>query len=471
VFFLDKRYFLWVFSIEGLTNDIKTMKRILLWCSPGFGVVDMWLPVVRKLKERGDVKIDFVFPEPSSLRLESKNSDLFRISMTFADNVIYRGYSGRWFTAPTLNKAHAGIKFNKIDEKIAKLSQRLSKGRLSNIFILRIIGRFISVIFKCIFYIKETFINVKPFDVELFKNTNGILCDIVVEGKSVNKELKNKIKNIPKFSMFHGLNALWVAPSFNCKNTVKKRSDVVVFSMSRLELEGYERCFGILKENIVRVGIPRHDRDWIKFVTDNFHSSEEIAFESFVFVIGRPASQYNTADRKKKALIDVYNIVCKRHKLKLVVKSHPKESLNSIDGQIYSDAFGMENYGKTWVYSDKHPFVLGQKAIFSVSFYSGVGTDMLAINKPTIEYLDLSNLSLYDNNNSLSDCDGEPVFELRYVGLVLGASTKEKFSQHVDSILNQRTKTISSLHSKYKEYYEPLECASKVVASNIYNKI
>jgi len=38
-------------------------KRILLWCSPGFGVVDIWLPVIRKLKEKGGVTIDFVFPE------------------------------------------------------------------------------------------------------------------------------------------------------------------------------------------------------------------------------------------------------------------------------------------------------------------------------------------------------------------------------------------------------------------------
>ena len=30
-------------------------------------MIDVWLPVIRKLKEKNDIKIDFVFPEPSSL--------------------------------------------------------------------------------------------------------------------------------------------------------------------------------------------------------------------------------------------------------------------------------------------------------------------------------------------------------------------------------------------------------------------
>ena len=292
-----------------------------------------------------------------------------------------------------------------------------------------------------------------------------------IENKTVNKELRNELQDVHKFSIFHGLNALWVASAFNCEQFVKKRSDVVVYSMSNLESNGYKKCFGIMEENIVRVGIPRHDKDWIDFVINESHTLKEQKFEPFVFVIGRPASPYNTVERKKKALKNMHDIICVKYNLKLIVKSHPKESLDGIDGRIYSEALGLKNYGKTWIYSDRHPFVLGNKAIFAVSFYSGVGTDMLAINKPTIEYLDLSNLDLYDNNDALRDKHGEPVFELRYAGLVLGASSKERFSQHVESILNQREEVILLLYSKYKEYYNPLECASEVVASDIYNKL
>ncbi len=106
-------------------------KKLILWCSPGFGMVDMWLPIVRKLKERSDITIDFVFPESSSLRLEAKDSDLFNLAEQFSDRVIYRGYSGRWFVAHTLIEASSGIKFSNFDEKIAQLSNRLLYGRAS----------------------------------------------------------------------------------------------------------------------------------------------------------------------------------------------------------------------------------------------------------------------------------------------------------------------------------------------------
>ena len=84
-------------------------RKLLLLCSPGFGLIDAWLPVIKKLREREDVIIDFIFPEPSSLRLEEKNSDLFNLAETFVDNIIFRGYSGRWFTASSLIEARNGI--------------------------------------------------------------------------------------------------------------------------------------------------------------------------------------------------------------------------------------------------------------------------------------------------------------------------------------------------------------------------
>ncbi len=444
------------------------MKHIILWCSPGFGMVDIWLPVVKKLKEKGDIKIDFVFPEQSSLRLENKNSDLFNISEQFVDDVIYKGYSGRWFIAPTLIKARSGIKFNKFDEKVAKISRRLYKGRMSNIFLLKIIGKTISAISRYIFYIKESFGDTNLFDVGLLKNIEGVLCDIVVENKAANKELRNELQDTHKFSMHHGLATTWVLDDFNCKDPVPKRSDVTVYCMSNLEIEKYEKCFGILEKNITHEGLPRHDDDWIEFISQKTNYIESNMFDSFVFIIGRPASQYNTVERKLKALNDIYDIVCSKYKLKLVVKTHPKESN---DDWIYMKALGLENYGKTWMYSDSHPFVLGKKSIFCISFYSGVILDMLAINKPTIEYLDLEGIKMYDNSNSLRDIDGKPVFQYRYTNLVLGASNKIEFEAHVDCILTNIEEAVSPMRSKYEEYFSPFSGASKSIADSIHKQI
>jgi len=319
--------------------------------------------------------------------------------------------------------------------------------------------------------IKENFWNRSRYDFGLLRDVSGILCDIVKEGKFSNKELRNELKNIQKFSMFHGIAALWVEPCLNCKQPIAKRSDVVVYSMSDLEFNGYKKCFGILEKNIIHAGIPRHDKDWIEFIVNNSPPSSKDEFDSFVMVIGRPASPYNIVERKKKALKDIYDIICIRHKLKLVVKSHPKESLDGIDGDIYTEALGLENYGKTWIYSDRHPFVLGKKAIFSIAFFSGVPVDMLAINKPTIEYLDLSGLTSYDNSESLRNKYGKPVLQFSYTNLVLSASSKAELEQHVESILDQYELTFSKLYSKYKEYYNPYDGASKMVADDICEKL
>jgi hypothetical protein len=396
---------------------------------------------------------------------------LFGLAELFLDRVIYKGRSGRWFVASTLAEAQEGVIFSKIYEKITILSLKLLKGRLSKNPVLKMAGVYLQILLKFIAHIKESLSSQILYDVNLFKNTDGILCDITVEGKSTNKILRGDLKHFPKFSMLHGLGPAWVLPNFNCIKSVDKKPNVVVYSMSHLEVQGYKKCFGILDKNIVHVGIPRHDNEWIEFICNKSEHIKSEKFDSFVFIIGRPASSYNTPERKKKALTDIYNIVCVKHKMKLVVKSHPKESINGVDGKIYKEGLGLENYGKDWIYSDRHPFVLGKRSIFSISFYSGVVLDMLAIGKPTIEYLDLVGLSSYDNSKSLRDEYGNPVFQYAYTNLALSARSSRDLDGHVESILHQYQKTTLSLHSRYKDYFSTFDESSNKVASDIYNKL
>jgi len=445
--------------------------NLLLWCSPGFGLVDMWLPVIRNLKENNDVMIDFVFPEPSSLRLEEKNSTLFKVSEKFANRVIYRGYSGRWFASPTLTEACSGIKFSKFDEKIMNISIRLLEGNASKYLFLKVIGKYILVFLKYFISIKENFFGQCLYDISFLKNKDGVLCDITTEEKNVNNELREELKNLTKFSMFHGASVTWVTPDFNCEKAVIKRPDVVVYNASNFEKNGYKRCFGVLEKNLIHVGIPKHDKDWIDFIGKQCDSIEEEVFKPFVFVIGRPASPYNRPERKKKALKDIYDIVCTKYKLNLVVKTHPKESLDGVDGNIYNEALGVENYGKNWMYSNIHPFVLGKKSIFSICFYSGVSLDMLAINKPTVEYLDLDGLPAYDNQDSFRDKLGIPVLQFRYINLVLGVSSKLELDKNIKLILSQYDETFLKLRLKYEEYFEPFDSSSEIVANDIINRL
>ena len=453
---------------------VKYEKYILLWCANGFASVDMWLSVIRKLKEKEGIKIDFVFPEPSTLRLKDRNSGLFKLSEQFADDVIYRGFSCQWFISSTLIEASTAMnktKFSKLDAEISYLSLRLTKGKASKYYILRVIGKYLSIIHKYFFQIRESFNQHALYDFSLLSGADGILYDATVEWKTVHSELKNELKNVQRFSMRHGLAITWVTSLFDCEQSVAKRSNVTVYSKSHLEVSGYKKCYGVLEENIVHAGIPRHDKDWIEFICNQFNDIKGDIFDSFVFLIGRQISPYHPAERKKKALKDIYNVICVKHKLKLIVKTHPKESLDGIDGVIYRDVLGMENYGKTWLFSDRHPFVLGKKSLFCISFYSGVPIDMLAINKPTIEYLDWEGLEEYDHKSSLRDEQGKPISQYTHVELVLGARSKLELEQHVESILNQYETTVLSLRLRYDNFFKTFDNASEMVANDIYKKI
>jgi hypothetical protein len=449
-------------------------KNILLWCSPGFGMIDMWIPIIRKLKENNDITIDFVFPEPSSLRLESKESGLFKLSELFLDRVLYRGQSGRWFIASTLVEAKNGINLSKMDEVILTTAGRLYKGKLSRYFVAKTIGKYLKMLSILIARMKENFAHQSLYDVSLFGDADGVLFDVIAENKSSNIELKNKLQSVPKFSIFHGLVATWVRilPIFSCERRSEKKPNVTVYNMSNLEVEGYKKCYGILEDNIIHAGIPRHDSDWIEFVNSKLDFAKSDIFDSFVFLIGKPASRVNNPiERKKKALKDIYDIVCTKHKLKLVIKLHPKESLDGIDGDAYRDVLGLKNYGKDWIFSDTHPFLLGKKSIFCISFKGGVPLDMLAINKPTIEYLNLVGLDFYDNKDSLRDSFGKPMSQFRCENLVLGANTRVDLERHVESILDKYEDVITSLRSSYVDLFRTFNGASKMVANDILSKI
>jgi len=444
-------------------------KKLILWCSPGFGMVDHWLPIIKKLKEKQDIKIYFIFPEPSSLQLVDKNSDLFNLAEQYASGVIYRGNSKRWFVVDTLIEASRSYKNSKVDKKIFNVSQRLIAGKLSKYIFFRKIGEYILLMYRMLQTVRENYLRVYLYDTDLMKNVDGILCDITVEQKNVNKLLRTKLKDIQKFSIFHGCDVLWVKP--DCKQYAIKRSDVTVYTQSHLESDRYRKCFGILDKNIVHSGIARHDNDWIEYIYSQKHLPKVSVFDSFVLIIGRPASTYNTIERKKKALMDIYDIICIKYKLKLIVKPHPKENIDGIDGDLYKNTLGIENYGEKWIYSHRHPLALGKKALFAISFFSGVVIDMLAIKKLTIEYLNLENLPLYDNDNSLRDEYGKPVFQYRYVKLVLGASNKLDLEQHVESILSKNKDTLLPLYSRYNDYYKISGSASEVIANDIFKKI
>lgn len=446
-------------------------KKLLLWCSPGFGLVDVWLPVIKEIRESHHAYVIFAFPEPSSIFLEDKESLLFKLADDFADSIIFKAQSGYWYSSEGLSAIQGHSRYDRFIFGLLAIARKLSYGSRSKYFYGKKIGGVIEFITRSISRFIEVSVGFKEFNPVDFKDKfDGVLCDITVGNQGVNSDLYESFKNVYKFSMLHGLGAFWVKKNFNCQDHAQAfRSDFVVFNMSDMENNGYQQCFGVLPKNLIHAGIPRHDLDWMNFIGE--YNSDAECVGDYIFIIGRPASGYNTVERKIKALREISELAYEKYGLKIIVKKHPKESLDGIDGKIYREGLGQKSYGEKWIYSSDHPINIGKNARFCVCFYSGVAIDMLKLGKPTIEYLDLRGLPRYDNQDSLRDPKGTAVFGERYAGLVIGVSSKKELEESVDAIMKSAGSVLKSLQNNYLRYFEPFEGASSFVAKEIIRRI
>jgi hypothetical protein len=446
------------------------MKIIYLLCSPGFGVVDIWLPIVWRLKQNKDVRIILVFPEKSSLNLVQKESQLFKETERLTDGVIFMTYTGKWYATSSLLDSKKITAISNIDKVIFMLTDEMIYGRGSKIYGVPFIGRFIKKIFQNKVSIGNSKYGIRINKFNHFGEAFAILFDVTKEHKPVNADFLYFFKNIKKFSMQHGLGAAcWISNNgekYKCEdNKFLHKSDVKTYLSSYFEVDMYKKCYGIDNNNIKVSGIVRHDPLWKKFIINSdLAKQNNIEFDDFVLIISRPISPYNTKERMFDALCNVRDVICGDLGKRIVIKLHPKEDIGNNIFRIYEEVFGRDNLNKTWCYSALHPLYLASKCYFGISFYSGVPLDLLSFEKPTIEYLDLRGLNNYDNEKSLRDKDGHPVFSERFSGLVLGSSNLEQFRRHVFSLENNYNEVVEGLLLKYKEYfYQPKNSIDNIV--------
>ena len=157
-------------------------------------------------------------------------------------------------------------------------------------------------------------------------------------------------------------------------------------------------------------------------------------------------------------------IAADKFNLKVVIKLHPKEQTD----KIFAEIFGQNGYKKNWEFSDKHPFVLGKNCEFAISFYSGVPIDLIVLGVPSIELLDLKGIKEYDNEFSLRDSKGEPVFNLRYLNLIKGTSSYKEFERYIKEILNDRNSIVDTLKKEYEKVFPMIKNVNQLIVEEIY---
>lgn len=436
---------------------------IYFLCSPSLGLLDNWLSVIWKLKEkRGDLKFVIIFPKANAIDQIHLSNVLIIFAAKIFDLIVYKSNQGHWLHSNTFSKFKSESKLGRIEWVLLKIIKKLKKWQVS-----RPLSNFIKYVYDKLY----KFLHRKDlYDLQFVeKHAKCILYDVYEESKPYNMELMSNFREVPKFSIQHGINIIDGGVVDNTEKVLDdaSRKDVKVYLFSSMERPIYEHKYAIHKSFMEVVGVPRHAPEWMEFIRLNilkYNNEINELSRDFIFIISRPGNtDYHSYERKKKALESIKQLAWNDLKKNIVVKLHPKERKEG----LYEKVFGTETYGDKWVYSDLHPFVLGKESVFAISFYSGVVIDMLALGVPTIEYLDLRGIPECDNNESLRDKTGHPVFSYRYLDLVLGASDYNQMKTHAMEIINHRETVLFRLQSKYNELFPQIKNINDKIAKDI----
>ena len=431
--------------------------KIYFVCSPSLGILDNWLPIIYELKEKKiNAEFVFVFPKPNAADKIDLNSTLIQVSINIFDSILIKSHSGLWIEKKSFNevkKIALLSNFTKFCYRLINFSMRYNS--------LKFLGKTLRSIFSSVDYLKHT---KNLWNINEIENTSGIvLYDVYEEQKNYNSDLIPLFNKFPKFSISHGINI----DTDSIKNQyidINRNPYDKVYLFSELEKEYYKESFFLKDEVLSVVGIPRHEEDWISKITniESLNISETF-FDSYAFIISRSISDYFTYERKKEAIVNIKKIVIDKLNIKVIVKCHPKETTEG----LYESIFGMNDYGITWEYSNKHPFFLGSKSLFAISFFSGVSLDMIANETPTIEYLNLNDISKYDNKNALRDENDDVMFSYRYHGFVLGSSNCVDFEKNVYNVMNHQEEVLNDFKTNYLKKFSSSTGSIKKVSDDI----
>ena len=422
-------------------------------------MLDMWLPILDSLRGKlRDAEFVFLVPQGRQIGVLDLQNVLFTIADQIFDSVMYPSVTGHWKRAKSLAEAQDSHE----SESLVRIWRLVKQHNLAVL-----LRRLIAITLR----LTTTRRSPKPNSptsnalTELLDGESVVLFNISEVDKPYMAQMaKSLASEIPKFSMYHGVKLASrpvagerVASKFDSSNTIK-----LLFSTR--EARTYMESFGIQKKDLRVVGIPRHEDKWIVRLA-SFYRSEERALPSrYIFVISRPANEYVAFSwaHKVEALRSIGE-AARRNDLHILIKLHPKEEQD--DGTA-AEALGLENFGKTWSYTNTHSLVLGKHCEFAVSYFSSVAMDMAKIGTPVIEYLDWK-IGMPSDVAWPYYFDGEPVSIISHLGFSLPASSRTQFLNHVDRIISDRASSVEKSRESYKSVFPEIEGISDKIAGEI----
>lgn len=429
---------------------------MLFICSPSFGILDQWLPVIDSLSREHGVGVHILFPEQkSAANIDPRDltyvmgNEVFKSATFFS---IYR----QWIRAKSLADARKLAAFSTVD-KFAKRFNNRSPVPLAG---------------KVVQRVRDMVAAPKGVDAEVLPlaavrgNIKAVLFDLHISPEPYFKELLQVFGDLPWFSLRHG-------PNIFSGDTIPEAGlnvpeNVTAYLHGAVESVPYQKHFGLAPEQCKVVGVPRHEKFWIDRICTEVKSDLPEAFlqrnKGYVFLISRPGTtRHFPMDRKRIAIQELKQLVIEELGCGLVVKMHPKEMQEG----LYEELLGKERQGVDWVYSKNHPFYLGRNSRFSVAYLTSVCADMIVADSPMIERLDLRGFDQSVSSRITFDAQGAPQMQYLRDGLVLGACNLEQLRQQAAAIAADREGVLARLREGYAGVFAPCEGAVQQITQDV----
>lgn len=446
-----------------LNKNIENYPTVLFHCSPSLGMLDSCLSFLKVLKAKlPNACFIFLASDENTLGQIYLENELIKISETIFDKIVFRTFTGVFISSDTFKKAK---KLN--DSFIFRIFYFVKK--ILNRFRLKFLYKLIQLIFHVPI---EIIFSKNIYKLTSLKNTKYVtIFDVNKIFKDNNEDLYDIVSNSPNFSILHGTGIKGVQTNndpqelFKIKNFIKRTKftkKTTAYLFSKNEISFYKELYNLKEEQIKVYGIPKHEKQWI----ENFEVNNIETNKKYIFIISRPTNEFITIGRRIKFLKMIKKIAIK-YKLELVVKLHPRELTN----RLYEKVFDSNGEKVKWRLSYKHPYSLGKKCEFAISYYSGVPVDLINLGVPTIELSDFRGIAGDDHKLSMRNSRGEAVREYRYLNLVLGATSEDEFEKHVKNILYNKNKVVKDLQKNYNKLFPITQNINDKIAEEIKKSI
>ena len=416
------------------------MACVVFICGPNAGMMDMWLPVIYKLrKKRPEADLWCFFSTTKNAKDYGRTTSALReISEDTFASFASPSPLGGYVAAKNIGELIEIIQHHElIEARVRSLLEFVPMGKKIRIFALKLVLHAYRTL--------KTKLKVQA----IVKDCRIVLSDLEMLGKGSGRPFFAAWRSAQWYSLLHGINVLTGINHKKSLDLTLLPKKLVAFLSSDTERVFYASHYGLKRSHMHVVGVPRHEKSWINYIKDREMASSEWKKSGYVFLISRGVGGPLPAERKREYLVSIREVVCKELGLELIIKTHPKAENET----VYEDVFG-EGGSVRWAVEGRHPFVLGANCIFAISFYSGVPMDLLRLGVPTVEYLDLTGIPEYDYPNSMHSEDREAILTYRNYGLVLGASTREQLKIQVERILTERALVLQELNEAYRMVFE-----------------